>query len=148
MLKQATVEDISNRRITKIHGRIVVVTHYYPRFLKRNLIDDYARELAPTRELLTEFKEAERASGDHDGAFAVIDYESKFNLSKAGYDTLEKLARESAARPVYLVCHCTIGQCCHREILMLIARERYGAPVARIHKSYDTFLKRLPSLAP
>lgn len=52
MLKQARVEDISKNRITKSHDHIVVVTHYYPRFLKRKLIDKYIKELAPTRELL------------------------------------------------------------------------------------------------
>ena len=60
MIKQATVEDIANLRVTKRYGLIVVCTRYYPRFLKRKLVDEYFRVLAPTKELLTEFKSAKK----------------------------------------------------------------------------------------
>ncbi|MEK7356953.1 MAG: DUF488 family protein, partial [Bdellovibrionota bacterium] len=119
--------------MTKRHGRIVVVTRYYPRYLKKKLIDDYFAVLAPSKELLHEFKDREEAMGaDHDGAFEAIDYEMKFTLSPEGLEILRELAAESATRPVYFVCHCKLGQRCHREILMLAARELYGAKIGKV----------------
>lgn len=143
MLKQARVEDISKNRITKLHGHIVVVTHYYPRFLKRKLVDEYIKELAPTRELLTEFKSTEKESGDHDQGFESMEYESKFTLSESGLAELSRLSTLAATKDVYLVCHCAIGQCCHRELLLMIAKEQFGAGVGRVHHAYLTFAKRL-----
>lgn len=145
MLKQARVEDISKNRITKIHGHIVVVTHYYPRFLKRKLIDEYIKELAPTRELLTEFKATEKAEGDHDQGFETMNYESKFALSESGLSELSRLSTFASTKDVYLVCHCTVGQKCHRELLLMIAKEQFGAKVGRVHHPYAIFAKRLQS---
>lgn len=143
MLKQARVEDISKNRITKLHGHIVVVTHYYPRFLKRKLVDEYVKDLAPTRELLTEFKENEKAAGDHDGGFEAMNYESKFTLSESGLSELSRLSSLAATKDVYLVCHCTVGQRCHRELLLMIAKEQLGSKTARVHHTYTTFAQRL-----
>lgn len=92
MIRQATVEDIKNKRITRRHGWIVVVTRFYPRYLKRNLIDEYAAWLGPERDLLNEFKARERASQDHDHAFNAINYEAKFTLTTTGVTHLKRLA--------------------------------------------------------
>lgn len=143
MLKQARVEDISKNRITKLHGHIVVVTHYYPRFLKRKLIDEYIKELAPTRELLTEFKETEKTAGDHDEGFEVMNYESKFTLSESGLAELSRITSLAATKDVYLVCHCTVGQRCHRELLLMIAKEKFSGVVGRVHQPYPVFAERL-----
>lgn len=143
MLKQARVEDISKNRITKLHGHIVVVTHYYPRFLKRKLVDEYIRELAPTRDLLTEFKASEKETGDHDQGFEAMDYGSKFTLSESGFSELARLSSVAAEKDVYLVCHCTVGQRCHRELLLMIAKEQFGASVGRVHHTYLTFSERV-----
>lgn len=143
MIKQATVEDISNRRITRLHGQIIVVTHYYPRFLKSNLIHEYHKELAPTRELLTEFKEKEEALGHHDDAFIAVNYEDKFWLSDEGFTTLQKLSIEAETSQIYLVCHCKVGQRCHREILMVLAAEKFKAPIGRLSFDWARFRERL-----
>lgn len=143
MLKQARVEDISKNRITKLHGHIVVVTHYYPRFLKRKLLDEYVKDLAPTKELLTEFKATEKAEGDHDQSFETMNYESKFTLSEFGLSELARLSTLSKDKDVYLVCHCTVGQRCHRELLLMIAKEKFGAPIAKVHQQYPVFAERL-----
>lgn len=143
MLKQARVEDISKNRVTKLHGHIVVVTHYYPRFLKRKLIDEYIKELAPSRELLTEFKDIEKSAGDHNQGFEAMNYQSKFTLSESGLAELARLSSLAMTKDVYLICHCAVGQCCHRELLMMIAKEQFGASVSRIYQSYPVFFERL-----
>ena len=143
MLKQARVEDISKNRITKLHGHIVVVTHFYPRFLKRKFIHEYIHELAPTRALLKEFKNQEELSGDHDAGFSEVDYESKFSLSESGLAELRRLAEQANEKDVYLVCHCTVGQRCHRELLLLIAKEKFSAKISKVHHEYPIFIARL-----
>lgn len=142
MFKQATVEDVANKRITRLHGRIVVTTHYYPRFLKSNLIHDYMKSLAPTRDLLTEFKEAEDRVG-HDEAFLAVDYENRFWLSDEGLTDLQALAIEALDKTIYLVCHCPVGQKCHRELLMVMAEKLFGAPIGRLSFDWKTFRSRV-----
>lgn len=143
MLKQATVEDIANSRITKRHGRIVVTTRYYPRFLKRKLVDDYFGSLAPTKELLSEFKVREDELNDHDLAFEDMNYQDKFTLDESGVSVLRDLSELARSQDVYLVCHCTLGQRCHREILLLMARDLFEAPIGRVYLAYPTIEKRL-----
>lgn len=144
MIKQATVEDVANKRITRLHGRIVVVTHYYPRFLKSNLIHDYYKSLAPTRELLSEFKAAESRLG-HDEGFLAVDYENKFWLSDEGLRDLQKLAADAHDKTIYIVCHCRVGQRCHRELLMIMAEKRFGAPIGRLSFDWERFRMRVQS---
>lgn len=147
MFKQATIEDIANSRITKLHGHVVVVTRYYPRFLKRNRIHEYLSVLAPAKELLHDFKDAEEIQGDHDKGFESIDYESRFELSEEGLAELARLAGLAKEKVVYLVCHCKIGQCCHRELLMLMLESLHGAKIARVFHPYSIFQRRLAGAA-
>jgi uncharacterized protein YeaO (DUF488 family) len=142
MLKQASVEDIAQRRITKLHGQIVVVTHYYPRFLKRQLIHEYTKILAPSRELLSEFKTAEALCG-HEEAFAQVGYEEKFQLISGAAEVLGEMANLAFSRDVYLVCHCKVGTRCHREILLLLANSLTDVPIARVHFPWTTILRRI-----
>lgn len=144
MLRQATVEDIRSSRVTRRHGRIVVVTRFYPRYLQKKLVDEYASDLAPAKELLVEFKDREKAIEDHDRAFDEISYESKFTLRSDGLDHLRSLCELARDRDVYFVCHCKIGSRCHREILMLIGSELFGAKVGRLHFDWDGIRRRLP----
>lgn len=143
MLRAATVQDISKRRVTKAHGGIYVVTRYYPRFLKSQMIDEYYGVLAPKVELLKEFKDAEEKLGDHDQAFEQIDYESKFTLAPEALPLLGELAQASMDKHVFLVCHCDLKQYCHRELLFLIAEANFGAKIPKLSHSYDIFRKRL-----
>lgn len=148
MLKQARVEDISKNRVTKLHGHIVVVTHYYPRFLKRKLIDEYLKVLAPTKDLLSEFKVEEKTSGEHDQSFEEIEYENKFTLSEEGMTELSRLVTLSNEKDVYLVCHCGVGQKCHRELLLLIARRFFDAKTSRVFHRYPKFEARIEKAPP
>jgi uncharacterized protein YeaO (DUF488 family) len=143
--RQATVEDISNRRVTRLHGRIVVVTHYYPRFLKSNMIHEYVKDLAPPRELLTAFNEKKEELADHNAAFEAIHYEDQFWLSDEGFVELQKLAEEAQTGSVYLICHCKVGLRCHRELLMVLAAEKFKAPIGRLSFDWARFRERIKS---
>lgn len=143
MLKQATVEDISNNRITKRHGRIIVTTRYYPRFLKKKFVDEYLPILAPTKELLAQFKDLEAELADHDRAFEEVEYEHLFTLDEGARDVLKTLSDLSREQDVYLVCHCKLGQRCHREIVMVLARALFDAPVGRVYHAYSVIEERV-----
>ena len=57
---------------------------YYPRFVKKELVDEYLRTFAPDKELFTEFKAQDRKLKNHDLAFAAVSYEERF--SYPGYE--------------------------------------------------------------
>lgn len=135
MLKQASVAQIRSGEISRQSGHIVIAMCGYPRGLKRELRDDFLPELAPTRDLLNDFKKIEKTDG-HEQAFIKSNYYSRFRLSEsAGYDLrhVSELARD---KDVYLVCQCEFGERCHREMLMLIARQRFGVAIAEVFHKY------------
>jgi uncharacterized protein YeaO (DUF488 family) len=130
MLKQASVADLRSGRVTRRDGHVVIVMRHYPRGLPRELRDEYVRALAPDEVLFREFKARARALGDHERAFADVDYERRFRLGAAGLRELERLSELSRTRDVYLVCQCRVGDSCHRELLLRLARERFAAGAA------------------
>jgi uncharacterized protein YeaO (DUF488 family) len=143
MLLQATTQEVQSGQITKKQGYLLVATRYYPRFLRRNLIDEYASHLAPNKNLLTEFKFYEKKLDDHNCAFNEMQYEKKFTLTGDGCDDLKKIGSLSRKKDVYLICYCRRGERCHRELLMLMARDLYGTPIGRLYNSYPQFQTRL-----
>lgn len=110
------------------------------------MVHEYFASLGPPKTLLQEFKEAEAALNDHDKAFEQIEYESKFNLSPEGHGELARLAEIAKNQRVYLICHCAIGQYCHRELLLIMAQAYYDTPVETLSHPYQVFRERLKSL--
>lgn len=143
MLHQAAVTDVKNKNLTKQDGLLVVTTRYYPRFLKRALIHEYKSALAPSKSLLKEFKDNERALKDHDLAFVKMQYEKKFKLTEEGFKELERLSELSKTKNVYLVCYCANGDYCHRELLMLYAQKHFKAKIGKLSHPYEIYRKRL-----
>lgn len=135
MLKQASVAQIRNQDITRADGYIVIAMCIYPRGLKRELRDEFLPQLAPSRELLADFKNFEK-SGSHDEAFIKCDYYTRFRLSESGSHDLRHVSDLSRTRDVILVCQCQLGQRCHREMLMLMARERFSVEIGEIYHEY------------
>lgn len=143
LLRQASVADLRSGSVTRRDGHVAVVMRFYPRGLVRELRDEYLRSLSPEETLFREFKTRERATGDHGLAFAEVDYERRFGLGDEGLVELRRLAELSRERDVYLVCQCQVGQHCHRELLLLIARERFGAVTDPPTQRYPEFEARL-----
>lgn len=119
---------------------------FYPRFLSKELIDEYRRDLAPEKELFTEFKAKERATKDHNGAFDDVGYEKRFELTPAGHEELARLTALSRERDVFLICQCQALQKCHADLLLLIAKTLYDARIPLLRMSYPTFNDKLTSL--
>jgi hypothetical protein len=115
----------------------------YPRGLRAELRDEFLSELAPDRELFSEWKSVERERG-HDAAFEFTRYEERFRLSAWGMTLLHELSRRPG--DVFLVCQCRVGERCHREMLLLLARRLFGASVAEVFHGYSVWKKRIAEL--
>ena len=143
MLTQGSITDAKNESIPRNGSYLVVTMRFYPRFLKREKRDEFACELAPVKELLHDFNSAQKRLGDHNPAFAEVDYENRFHLSKDGFESLQRLADLSNDKDVYLLCVCKLGDRCHREMLMLLAQHLFQCDIGKVFHKYPTFEGRL-----
>lgn len=142
MLKQASIQQVWAQEIPRNNSVIVIAMCFYPRGVKKEWRDDYKKELAPDRELFREWKDAEKIYG-HTAAFVHSRYEERFQLSWLGEQYLNYYSSESRARDVYLVCQCKLGEKCHREMLMLHGKHKYGAEIDKIFNDYAIYLSRI-----
>ena len=138
MLKTATLSEVSSRQITKRQGHLVVTTRYYPRYFPRESVHEYISALAPVRELLRDFKNAEKKLG-HNGAFKYIGYNRRFTLDAKGLGELQRLSELAREKDVYLICFCSRSQCCHRDLLLLTAQALFGASIESVKQAYPGF---------
>lgn len=145
MLKQASISQIRSGEISRKLGYVVACMAFYPRGLKKELLDEYRAHLAPDRQLFSEWKEVEQKSG-HDEAFFQTKYEERFTLAPDARESLRRLVDISKTRDVYLACQCEPGERCHREMLLLYAQSQFKAEIEPPHHSYPVFQKRIDSL--
>ncbi len=144
MLKKGSVAQLRSGELTRDAGYIVLPMCRYPRGLKKILIDEYTKALAPTQELLDEFHaEREKLNGNHNAAFLSCHYQEKFKLGKKGVEALKRLSDLAIERDVYLVCQCEIDQRCHRELLLIAAKRWWSTPTELRKFSYPIFEARL-----
>lgn len=144
MLKQGSIADIKNGVILRVDSHVVVTMRFYPRFLRKELRDEFICELAPVKELLHDFNSAQKRLGNHNPAFGAVDYEQRFQLSASALAHLQRLAELSAMKDVYLICICTLGDRCHREMLLLLAEQLFDCSIGDVFNSYPVFMQRLP----
>lgn len=142
MLRGATLGEIQNQQISAGDGYLVVTSRFYPRFLARSKVDEYYACLAPSKDLLKEFKRESEKVG-HDAAFQAMEYEKKFELTEEGLLELKRLSELSTRCDVFLACYCARDQRCHRDLLLLMAEKLYGAKIEPPGKPYAVFVKRL-----
>lgn len=145
MLQQASLSQIRKGAITRKNGHIVVTMCWYPRGLRREVRDEYRHDLAPDRELFADWKKNKEKFG-HEAAFVRSHYEKRFRLTAPALEHLSHLALLSHRKNVYLVCQCQLGERCHREMLLLLARAEYGAHIGMVYHTYPTFLRRIKGL--
>lgn len=142
MLKQGSIAQLRAGELNRNMGYIVVCMAFYPRGLKKELTDEYRTHLAPHRELFREWKEFEEKFG-HEAAFVKSSYEERFELPPDALESLRRLTDLSRSRDVYLLCQCTLGERCHREMLCLIAQHKFKAEIAPLYNEYPVFRARL-----
>lgn len=144
MLTQTSVAEVKNGKIPRKGSHIVITMRFYPRFLRKELREEFVCDLAPKKELLSSFNAAQKKLNNHNDAFAEVDYENTFYLTPEGWEHLRRLSEMSHEKDVYLVCICAAGERCHREMLMLLGKELFGAPIGKLFHSYPDLEKRIP----
>lgn len=141
MIEQASVGQLRRGELTRRHGHIAITMRYYPRGLRKELRDEYLGSLAPDKALFKDFKRWQPRG--HDAAFQKARYDERFWLGEEALAHLARLAALSRKKTVYLICQCEVGERCHREMLMLLARRRFRARIGKIHNAYpDTRILR------
>jgi len=143
MLARYPVKELQTGTLSRRYAYTVVVMQHYPRFVRKELVDEYLRCLAPDKPLFTEFKTLEREIKDHDLAFQTVSYQQRFWVSDAGREALERLSALATLRPVYLLCQCAALQRCHADLLLLTARRYFQAPIQTVRVKYPEFEQRL-----
>ena len=144
MLKQSSTDALRDGSLTRKKGYIVVGMHHYPRGLKKDLRDEYVSALAPSDTLLHDFLEHKKTLGeDHNAAFEACRYEKRFGITAEGLGHLQRLIELSKKQDVFLCCQCRDDERCHRELLLMLAKDWYGAKIATPRFSYADFAKRL-----
>jgi uncharacterized protein YeaO (DUF488 family) len=147
MLQQATISQYKQAELSRANSHLVVTMRHYPRFLRRELRDEFLCDLSPETQLLAEFNAAQKRLADHNSAFAEVEYEKRFQLSARALEHLKRLAQMSANKDVYLACICRMGERCHREMLLLAATELFGCRIGPTFHSYPDFMARVDALS-
>lgn len=143
MLYRAPVLDLKSGRVSRRLSYTVVVMQFYPRFLKKEMVDEYLHSLAPPLELFAEFKALDRELKDHDRAFREVRYEERFAVGNEGADDLRRISELAKDRDVILFCQCGTLERCHADLLLLLARHWFHARAAHPRVSYPQFVKRI-----
>lgn len=144
MLRQASVSDLITDRVSREKGYVVITMRRYPRFVARELRDEYLTTMSPEVKLHESWLSAKRRYRSHNGAFGRVHYEERFNVSDEGWADLDRLCRMARRKTVYLVCQCRVGDRCHREMLLILARELFNAPAEEPKNDYPVFRSRIP----
>jgi uncharacterized protein (DUF488 family) len=145
VLTQGSVDQVRKQEIPRVGSHIVIAMCFYPRQIKKEWRDDSITALGPDRTLFNEWKSWERQVG-HEAAFAKVNYEARFTPTPIALYQLKKLAEISLEKNVFLICQCQVGERCHREMLMLCAREKYGAAISEVFNQYPVFSTRIAGL--
>jgi uncharacterized protein YeaO (DUF488 family) len=92
-------------------GYRILITRYWPRGIKREAVDENDTKLAPSRELLREFKHA---------GMAWEPYAKRYLHEMASEESqrdIERLAEIAHTRTITLMCVCEDETHCHRSLL-------------------------------
>ncbi len=103
---------------TKDDGYRILITRYYPRGVKKTHFDDWVRELAPSRELLKQYKE---------GEITWKKFENKFVKEMNGDESIEKLqmlSTKAKKKPITLLCYEKNDHECHRHLVQDMLLEK------------------------
>jgi uncharacterized protein YeaO (DUF488 family) len=143
MFKQGSVSQVRNQEIPREQSHIVITMCYYPRGVKKEWSDEFRNILAPSRELFKEWKDFEKSFG-HDEAFKLSRYEERFELSRMALGYLQVYGE--SPKDTYFICQCEVGERCHREMLLLVVKNKLAGKVEKIFHDYPIFEKRIKDL--
>lgn len=142
-LDRASVAEVKLSNVSRADGYLVVAMRVYPRFLPRDLTDEYTKSLAPEAGLFARYRALKKESGQQNQAFQAAGYEQTFGLTEEGTGDLARLAALSSRQNVFLICQCDRQEYCHVDLLLLLANHRFGARIGKLPYDYEVFRRRL-----
>ena len=145
MLQRASVQDVKSGKISRAQAYLAVAMRFYPRFLRKEWVDEYIRALAPPADLFKSFKELDRKLANHNSAFYQVEYEKRFKISQAGREELKLLSQIAEKKDVFLICQCRDFDRCHCDLLLMMAERNFKAPTKKLIFDYPDFKARLDS---
>jgi uncharacterized protein YeaO (DUF488 family) len=123
----ATSDNIRLKRIyepkSPKDGHRILVTRYWPRGIRKDATDEYNTTLAPSRQLVQEFKHEGLSWGGYVPRFL------EEMRSDAAKNELRRLADVARSQPMTLMCMCEDERRCHRSLLreLILAEARQPA---------------------
>ena len=114
MIKTKSIYEPKN----KDDGYRVLVTRYYPRGVKKTHFDIWMRELAPSSQLLKEYKNNEKTWEE-----LIISFKSQLQNSEESIQTMKNLNTKTKSTNITLLCYEKDVMPCHRHLLKEIIRE-------------------------
>jgi len=99
-------------------GHRVLVMTYWPRGVKKEKIDEWARELGTPADLIQQWKEDQISWKDFSEQYLRSIEDDK--------DKLKELAKLAESKPVTLLCSCKDEEHCHRSLLKQLIEEMRG----------------------
>jgi len=133
-----TIKTASLREIDKLSKTAykILITRTYP-FWHKDLnkkIDEWLPILAPSKQLLKDYKEELKRTKDPRIAWSIVKYDKRFRReilrSSEALGEMRRLKRISrqlkGKRVVYLICHEPIEDYCHRRLVKELMRYELG----------------------
>ncbi len=102
-------------------GRRILITRYWPRGVPKSAVDEYTTKVAPSRQLLRQFK--------HEG-LTWEEYTPRYLAEMTRPEAvteIQRLAKLAESEPITLMCICEDEDHCHRSLLRgLLLRTQAG----------------------
>ena len=143
MLDRASVAEVKAGKISRADGYLVVSMRLYPRFLAKELTNEYVKGLSPDETIFCCYREFKKQLGDQNRAFQLAGYEQNFALSNQGMKDLARLSAASRNQNVYLICQCDRHEFCHVDLMLLMAENHFEARIGNLPYGYPVFRDRL-----
>ncbi|MGZ3745497.1 MAG: DUF488 family protein, N3 subclade [Pseudobdellovibrionaceae bacterium] len=143
LIKRASVSEVKNKKISKTLGYLVVTMRIYPRFLSKELVNEYKPSLSPQKDLFQRYRDFKKKNSDQNKSFEMANYQQEFDLSEDARRDLAELVKRSKHQDVYMICQCERDERCHVDLMLLIAEKEYGAEIENLPFDYLAFRRRL-----
>lgn len=100
-------------------GVRILITRYYPRGVKKGHFDQWLRELAPSKELLKDYK-----IGEVNQTQFTIRFLEQINSDKMSRETIKTLTELAKETNVTLLCYERDGDFCHRHLVQDVIKSQ------------------------
>ncbi|MDH5569598.1 MAG: DUF488 family protein [Nitrosopumilus sp.] len=90
----------------------ILITRFYPRGIKKTHFDLWKKELAPSKQLLKDYKTKKKTWEEFTESF-----QSELKDQKESIETIKDLKIKAKSNNITLLCYEKEGESCHRHLL-------------------------------